>query len=66
MGWTVTSAVVKKHTEEEAGLAYLSVTLAERSGASGRLIEFQIALDGDDRDDGYCVVDSLLEFGLLF
>jgi hypothetical protein len=63
MGWTVTSAVVKEHTEEEAGLAYLSVTLAERSGAGGRLVEFQVALDGDDRDDGYCVMDSLPDFG---
>jgi hypothetical protein len=49
--------VVKQYTEEEAGLAYLSVVLAEQPGPRGRYIEFQLPLDEDEREEGYCVMD---------
>jgi hypothetical protein len=58
MRWTVQHAAVRKYTEEEAGLAYLSVVLAEKPSARGRYIEFQLALDEDEREEGYCVVDT--------
>jgi hypothetical protein len=57
--WTVQHAVVKEYTEEEAGLAYLSVVLAEQPGPRGRYMEFQLALDEDEREDGYCVMDGV-------
>jgi hypothetical protein len=61
MRWTVQQAAVKRHTEEEAGLAYLSVVLAERPGdgtAPGRYLEFQRALDDNEREEGYCLLDA--------
>ena len=58
MGWTVQCAEVKRYTEDEAGLAYLSVVLAERPVGRGRYIEFQVALDEDEAEEGYCVMDA--------
>jgi hypothetical protein len=58
MHWTVQHAVVREYAEDEAGLAYISVVLAEQPGPRGRYIEFQLALDEDERADGYCVMDG--------
>lgn len=58
MEWTVREAKVARYTEEEAGLAYVAVSLAEQPGGQGRYIEFQLGLDEAERADGYCVVDA--------
>jgi hypothetical protein len=58
VAWTVRRIDVTQHTEEEAGLAYLSVGLAESPDLTGRYLEFQLADDEDEREEGYCVVDS--------
>lgn len=58
-GWTVRHVTVANHSEEEAGLAYTSVTLSENVGG-GRLIEVQLALDPEEQVDGYCIVDAAL------
>ena len=57
MLWTVHRADVIHHTVEEAGFAYLAVGLYAKSDDGGRYIEFQLA-DEEDRDWGYCIVDS--------
>jgi hypothetical protein len=45
------------HTAEEAGFAYLALGLYADSVDGARYIEFQLA-DDEDRDWGYCIVDS--------
>jgi len=56
--WLVRRADVVTHTEEESGLAYLSVSLRDDALGSCRFIEFQLALDPDERMGGYCILDS--------
>ncbi|MEW2144159.1 hypothetical protein AB0869_15235 [Micromonospora vinacea] len=58
MHWTVRHAVTTKHTDEHGTPAFLSVVLAEQPGPKGRYIEFQLDLDEDEREDGYCVMDA--------
>ena len=55
--WMVHRVDITRHTEEEAGLAYLAVAMYADSTDGARYIEFQLA-DEDDRDSGYCIVDS--------
>lgn len=57
MLWTVRRVDVTQHTAEEAGLAYLAVGLHADSADGARYLEFQLA-DEDDRDWGYCIIDS--------
>ena len=57
MIWNVHRVDVTHYTEEEAGLAYLAVALTASSDDGNRYIEFQLA-DEEDRDWGYCIMDS--------
>ncbi|WP_120691026.1 hypothetical protein [Micromonospora musae] len=49
---------VTQHTEDQVGMAYLAVSLAELPDLTGRYLEFQLADDEDEREEGYCMVDS--------
>jgi pimeloyl-ACP methyl ester carboxylesterase len=57
MHWTVQHAEVRTFSADEADAPYLSVVLAERATRLGRCMEFQLALEGPDRAEGYCLVD---------
>lgn len=56
--WTVRHSEVVVYPAEEAGLDYMSVIMAETADKSGKVIEFQLALDEYEQLDGYCIVDA--------
>lgn len=56
--WRVRRVDVQRHRAAEAGLAMLTVALAEWPDLSGRFVEFQIARDRRERQWGYCIIDA--------
>ena len=50
MAWTDRRVDVTEYTEEEAGMAYLAVGLAESPDLDGQYLEFQLATDEDERE----------------
>ncbi|WP_433041283.1 hypothetical protein [Dactylosporangium sp. CS-033363] len=49
---------VTRYTRQEAGLAYLAVTLFIDSPDGRRYLEFQLGDEPGDRASGYCIVDG--------
>ncbi|MFC5001281.1 hypothetical protein ACFPIJ_26020 [Dactylosporangium cerinum] len=47
-----------RYTRQEAGLAYLAVTLFIDTPEGPRYLEFQLGDEPDERASGYCMVDG--------